>query len=84
MAGEISLCLDCLEHFLGLLATSVQLPGEPCEWEATLRFVENIHDGRHDFRRDLMQYRCKHRSCAAARVAQDGDYVDDASEEATA
>jgi hypothetical protein len=84
MAGEIALCLDCLEGFLRLLATSVQLPGEPCEWEATLRYVENIHDGRHDFRRDLMQYRCEHRSCAAAREVQESDYIEDESEEATA
>ena len=84
VAGEVALCLDCLEHFLKLLATSIQLPGESCEWEATLRCVENIHDGGHDFRRDLMQYRCQHRSCAAARELEEADYVEAHEEEVSA
>jgi hypothetical protein len=60
-----------MEDYLERIADSVMLPGEPCEWELTLRSAENVFDGGHDYRRDLMRSHCQHRACAEARAAKE-------------
>ena len=57
------------------LETSILLPGEPCEWRLTLHHAENIFDGGHDWRRNLLRSQCKHRACADARTAKQSDMV---------
>ena len=70
---ELLLCVDCFAKFVERLRTSVLLPGEECEWELTLYHAENIYDGAHDYRRDLLRSKCAHRSCEAARKAKESD-----------
>jgi len=69
----LQLCVDCFSAYVERLRTSIVLPGEPCEWRATLESAENIFDGSHDWRRDLLRNKCAHRSCEAARKAEESD-----------
>lgn len=71
--GEMNLCVDCFEKFIERLETSVMLPGEECEWKLTLHHAENLFDGGHDWRRNLLRSQCKHRTCAEARTAKQSD-----------
>ncbi len=64
---SLQLCIQCLDKYLELVSTSILLPGDPCEWELTVRALENIFDGGHDHLEDLMRETCGHRSCAASR-----------------
>jgi hypothetical protein len=71
--APIYLCVDCIDTHLHRISTSIVLPGEPCEWEQTLACLENLYDGGHDYRRDLMRGRCAHRACQEARKASAAD-----------
>jgi len=75
VAGALDLCVDCFEAYVERLETSILLPGDPCEWRLTLHHAENIFDGGHDWRRNLLRSQCKHRACADARTAQQSDIV---------
>lgn len=70
---ELLLCVECFSRFVEHLSTSILLPGEECEWQLTLHHAENIFDGAHDWRRDLLRNKCAHRSCEAARKAKESD-----------
>lgn len=71
--GALELCVECFEAYVERLETSILLPGEPCEWRLTLHHAENIFDGGHDWRRNLLRSQCKHRACADARTAKQSD-----------
>lgn len=70
---ELLLCVECFSRFVEHLRTSILLPGEECEWQLTLHHAENIFDGAHDWRRNLLRSKCGHRSCEAARKARESD-----------
>ena len=72
-SGALEMCIDCFEAFVQRLETSILLPGDPCEWRLTLHHAENIFDGGHDWRRNLLRSQCKHRACADARTAKQSD-----------
>lgn len=63
----LSFCVECLEQYLERLKRSLVFKGEPCEWALTLHHLENVWDGRHDYRRNLLRDRCHHSSCREAR-----------------
>lgn len=65
--APLELCVECMEAFQERLKTSVVLSGEPCEWRQTLMAAENVWDGSHDYRRNLMQDRCNHVGCEQQR-----------------
>ena len=69
MRSDFPLCGDCVYLLIDRVATSIVLEGEPCEWELTLHHLENIHDGGHDFRRNLLIESCSHRVCLARRAS---------------
>ena len=70
---ELLLCVECFSQYVERLRTSILLDGEECEWRLTLHHAENLYDGAHDWRRDLLKSKCGHRSCEAARKAKESD-----------
>lgn len=70
---ELELCVDCFSKFVERLRTSVLLPGDACEWQLTLHHAENVFDGGHDWRRDLLRSKCAHKACEEKRRAKDAD-----------
>lgn len=71
---EFAFCIECLELYLGLMKTSIVLPGEDCEWELTIKALENVFDGGRDHLRDLLLDCCGHSACA-----YEGDETDEGS-----
>jgi hypothetical protein len=71
--GPLELCVECMETYQERLKRSIVLVGEDCEWHQTLMVTQNIWDGAHDYRRNLMQDRCHHVGCEHKRQQEAQD-----------